>query len=185
MSIKDQIRAEIEQRMAVISMCNAHFFRGRLRAYKDILCFLDSLPDEPTSMTEEILEGKIGGIPQKETLIFEGLEEEYDRFAKSDHHQYQILIGQGGIDLARHFAEWQKEKDEKDLSDMLTVEYLRGVEWGKQDTKKQMMEEAVEVQNLVEEGRYCQEIGPIFLDERAGFKPGDKVRIIILKAEEE
>ena len=45
----------------------------------------------------------------------------------------------------------------------------------------EMMKEAVEVQNVVEEGRYCKEIGPIFLDERAGFKPGDKVRIIIVK----
>ena len=43
------------------------------------------------------------------------------------------------------------------------------------------LEESVEVLNVVEEGRYCQEIGPIFLDERAGFKPGDKVRIIIIK----
>ena len=36
----------------------------------------------------------------------EWLEEEYLRFVRSDHHQYQDLIGKGGIDLARHFAEW-------------------------------------------------------------------------------
>lgn len=39
----------------------------------------------------------------------EGLEEEYVRFAGTDHHKYQDLIGNGGIDLARHFAEWGAE----------------------------------------------------------------------------
>lgn len=50
--------------------------------------------------------------------------------------------------------------------------------------KVEALKEAVEVENVVEEGRYCQEIGPIFLDERAGFKPGDKVRIIVLPKED-
>ena len=39
----------------------------------------------------------------------EGLEEEYIRFIGTDHHKYQDLIGNGGIDLARHFAEWGAE----------------------------------------------------------------------------
>ena len=64
--------------------------------------------------------------------------------------------------------------------DCIIEVFKAGAKW----QREQMMKEAVEVQNVVEEGRYCQEIGPIFLDERAGFKPGDKVRVIVLPKED-
>ena len=76
--------------------------------------------------------------------------------------------------LARHFAQWQKEKDEK----MLSVEYLKGVEFGKQDTKEQMMKEAVEGE--VENASF----GIVYLRKNLtndGYSTGDKVRIIIVK----
>ena len=79
--------------------------------------------------------------------------EEYETFTTTNGLEeaaknYAELLPQGRVSKkysAIDFiagAKWQKEKDEKDLADMLIVEYLRGVEWGKQDTKEQMMKKA-------------------------------------------
>lgn len=91
--------------------------------------------------------------------------------------------------LRRYYnCDYPKQLEENTCSP--TIPHIVGVarhfaEWGAEHAREQMMEEAVEVQNVVEEGRYCQEIGPIFLDERAGFKPGDKVRVIVLPKDDE
>lgn len=37
------------------------------------------------------------------------LEEEYDKYIITDHHLYERLYGRGGLDIARHFAEWGAE----------------------------------------------------------------------------
>ena len=69
-------------------------------------------PDEPTSMTEEMLEGKIEGNPAKVTLIpHYGLEDEIIRYYYAN---LGMIIGPRNTKdivatIARHFAEWGAE----------------------------------------------------------------------------
>lgn len=79
-------------------------------------------------------------------------------------------------------AEWQKEQDDKELSDILTIAHLQGAD----QMKEQMLKGAVEgkigelgFHNAV----YLQE--PKWTNFLDGFKKGDKVRIIICKKEDE
>lgn len=46
---KDQVKAEIERRLKKISKSNAVFTQGKRDAYKNLLSFLDTQPDEPKS----------------------------------------------------------------------------------------------------------------------------------------
>ena len=86
---KETIRKEIERRK---EECDDHHYYldnseqslGYSLALDDILAFLDTLQEQP----------------------MEGLEDEYVRFVRTDHHQHQFLLGKAGIDIARHFAEW-------------------------------------------------------------------------------
>ena len=75
----------------------------------------DNIADEPTSMTEEILEGKIGGTPQKVTLIPEGLEAEISEWMKNGPHtNFPWCAVTDAIEItARHFAEWGAEHAKK------------------------------------------------------------------------
>lgn len=70
-------------------------------------------------------------------------------------------------------ANWQKERDE----DMLTVEYLKGAEWGKQDLKEQMMKEAIGCNAYPNDKEIWVDLA------RYGykFKEGEPCRIIIVK----
>jgi hypothetical protein len=92
----DQLKAGIERLAKLNKECakvggDKVFLEGITAGYADILSFLKSLPEQS----------------------MEGLEDEYVRFVRTDHHQYQDLIGNGGLDLARHFAEWGAEHSKK------------------------------------------------------------------------
>ena len=75
-------------------------------------------------------------------------------------------------------AKWQKEQDDKELSDLLTIAHLQGAE----QMKEQMMENALH--GWMDEDNeppydlnvICEEKIPF-----GKFKHGDKVRIIIVK----
>ena len=69
-------------------------------------------------------------------------------------------------------AKWQKEQDDKELSEKIAAAYQLGVK-----DKEQMMKEAVEV--MVTTNLANRPV--IYLDQLEGLKYGDKVRIIIVK----
>lgn len=78
--------------------------------------------------------------------------------------------------VARHFAEWQKEQNEKDLSEKIAAAYQLGL-----DKEKQIMSRAVEgeVENA--------SLGIVYLRKNLvneGHSTGDKVRIIVLPKED-
>lgn len=72
------------------------FDSGYNMALDDILRFIDSIPEEPAS---------------------EDLEEEYEKYFKA--HEIDIVLNPytNCKDIARHFAEWQKQQDEKLFKD--------------------------------------------------------------------
>lgn len=53
--------------------------------------------------------------------------------------------------FALHFVNWQKQKYDQDESDMAVIAYMDGVEKGKQMMKEQMMKDAVEASENLEE----------------------------------
>ena len=66
---------------------------------------VDNIPASVDSGAGYVIDEVYKILDSLEDKIPEGLEDEYVRFVRTDHHQYQDLIGNGGIDLARHFYE--------------------------------------------------------------------------------
>lgn len=91
------------------------------------------------------------------------------------------------MDAFKAGAEWQKEQDEKEQADLFTIVALDAA----QRAKEQMLKDAFVESLIIEDGRIELEgdqlpcLNPIILLPYPQFKPGDKVKIIVLKAEEE
>ena len=124
-----------------------------LHTYDELLSFLSALQEQP---------------------VCEGLEEEVDRyildyFDGDDEGKHYVLH------CARHFAQWQKEQDEK----MLSVEYLKGVEFGKKDTKEQMLKEAVEGR-VIDDGGDFKLVVPSLHTILKGTEDGEILKIIFI-----
>lgn len=88
MTDKEKIKEEIEYRLS-----SGKYSINSKQALEDIIVFIDSLLEEHN----------------------EDLEEEYDNYFKK--HEMDIVLNPytNCKDIARHFAEWQKQKDEKTL----------------------------------------------------------------------
>ena len=129
-SVKEQILAEIERLEGENNCGTSDFIEAKRIAYKQVKKALDTLPEHPDKYNRALKKAgewmssmnqggctilidifpELGehldpryGLPE---LPVKELEKEYARFIRTDHHQYQDLIGNGGIDFARHFAEW-------------------------------------------------------------------------------
>lgn len=129
---------------------------------------------------------------QSKPKVCEGLEEEIDQVVEIFNQDYVedgkgIQYGELNIfsdlrGIARHFAKWQKEQDDKELSEKIASAYQLGLA----DKEKQMMKEAVEGHILgeirnQEEKPYEIYAESDFLPLNGKFKMGDKVKIIIVK----
>lgn len=194
MSIKDQIRAEIERMREINKKAfkAEHIregeFLGRTQAVNHLSAFLYSLPEQPDFPTtdEQIKEflathPKIK-VPEKyknpDWLLkkpeqpVEGLEEEMDEMWLEYCEDVDYLVY---ASIARHFAEWGM--NQCPLPEDTTI-FLKGVAEG----KRLMMEEAVE--GYV---NYYEDAGGILMAEAqvgCPYHNGDKVKIIIVKENE-
>lgn len=138
---------------------------------------VDTLSEEPDKELEEEVKNYFQGYwPGTETA----------EQCNADLHFTPPAI----IRLARHFAEWQKKQDLAEIAQSkspLSVAYAnRCFENGKQAMKEQMLKDAVEGK-IYGYGDGSYELVASWLDmpENPIYKDGDKVRIIVLKAEEE
>lgn len=107
----------------------------------------------------------------------EGLDEAAEEYSNSiafcgNDKEIKLAKEQSKCDF-KAGAEWQKEQNDKDLSEKIAAAYQLGLA----NKEKQMMKEAVEV--MVTTNLANRPI--IYLDELKGFQYGDKVRIIIVK----
>ena len=110
MSIKEQIRAEIDKRYAEyrakMKTDDFTYYEGMADALDLFEQFIDSLPDEPTSMTEEMLEGfDVGREVQR---VFD--EPTPDDINKEIERYYFDNLSK----IARHFAQWGAEHAKKE-----------------------------------------------------------------------
>lgn len=182
-TIIDKIRAEIERQIADLqhkedrawdSMDeygdeDAMWYQGGRKSLVRLLSFLDTLESEKP----------IGGLEEEMAKFIETF-----GWGKTKHLAEKELISA----TARHFAQWgaerQKEQDDKELSDLLTIAHLQGAD----QMKEQMLKEAVEGV-VIKTGKHTSVRYPSFYGTDRyfygiadnQFKPGDKVRIIIVK----
>lgn len=160
-----KIRAEIERHKELFKeACDngSYYACARRDEANEILKFLSTLESEKP---------------------MEGLEEEIDRFEDwmETYNQADYPTSFTTRDIARHFAQWQKEQDDKELSDLLTIAHLQGAD----QMKEQMLKEAVEgVVCYGSKGAYIETDFLGEYDTDVYGNPGDKVRIIIVKEDE-
>lgn len=168
--IIDEIRAEIKRRFSEYNHDSSHHIQAAECA--SILDFLDTLSEDPDK----------------------SLEEEYKDYVESDPVYSKLVNRIAGLSIARHFANWQKEQDERvyrkffndrnqgDASFYDLLAYREGHRDGMDEQKEQMMKGAVEGE--VENASF----GIVYLRKNLtndGYSTGDKVRIIVLPKEDE
>lgn len=168
----EQIRTEIERRRDAIDYTNrpscAEY--NRVWAYNDVLSIIDSMPKETAS---------------------EDFEKEFNRFLddvegvpRMWHSDEQM---EWGMDIARHFANWQKEQDIRDMLKSDETDFVKCYERGQEDMKKQVLKDAID--GVVQwspdsEGLYMGAGSLRIKYDRATHgnpKEGDKVKILIIK----
>ena len=108
---------------------------------------------------------------QSKPEVSEGLEEAAKAYADDTNPADSFY------DAFKEGASWQKEKDDKELSEMIAGAY----QLGRKDEKEQMMKEAVEGW-LVANGLNDLQVKTANLGDM-GYYQGDKVRIVIVKEE--
>jgi len=167
MSIIEQIKAEVERQAKSINTATGDFAEGRRMEQRIILSFLDTLQEKsekPINPVCEDLEEEVK-VWHKNHFKAKNAWEDY-----SGHY----LDKSSQLDLARHFAQWQKDRDEA-ITDSVKFEegFKTGREVGAREQKEQMMKEAVE-------GYYDKEYGHLLCpwDFRAKLMDGQKVFII-------
>ena len=177
----EQIKAEVERRKKIYNeqlseelkdkiVCSAYGgIASLIELCDNILSFLSTLQEQP---------------------VCEGLEEEINRFEDwmETYNQADYPTSFTTRDIARHFAKWQKEKDNEVADKALTTSiklqegwYAKGIADGEKSMKEQMMKEAVE-------GEVIQDLKDVNRVKSFGKVPdwlrfGDKVRIFIVKEE--
>lgn len=182
---KETIREEIDKRYAEyrakMKTDDFTYYEGMADALDHLEQFLDTIPEQTVEGLEKEIERYWNWVTGFQPS-FAVLELTREDFAK----------------VARHFAEWQRERDDLETADLLAVAHLQGMEqqkakmieewlkdrdgcfWdgveeGKKAMEKQMMEKAVEgvAEELYNDGDVHCTVGV-----GTHFKPGDKVIII-------
>jgi len=177
-----KIRAEIER---LYKEWDEHadydrYYRGMADGLDVLEQFIDSLQDEPKEKDSKISED-IGKISQNFTKPSDdtNLDDEVIKFWNDNALAYRA----GHIaDLtflrfaAQHFTKWQKERDEKDLTEKVAAAYQLGLA-----NDGQMTKEVVDGFIFQSEEYYPKEVIGRYDGE---LKHGDKVKLIIIKVDE-
>lgn len=152
-----EIKEEIKKRIRLLDkVCNNKECETTI-AYNDILKFIDSLPEQPTSEDlDEEIKNYFSGWCMRGSR-------EQECFFKT----------------ARHFAEWQRKKDQETIELAEDHAMLAGM----MKEREEMMKDAIEVEIFREiKGNSEKEFQLRSVRfKKDGIKLGDKVKIIIVK----
>lgn len=179
---------------------------------QELLLFIDSISEEPASEVLDklviSLEETIGTNPHSREVIKEHLQiaaewgrnhfEDKSETVSEDLEEYykkgflpnewfansgQITFSEFNFFTAKHFAEWQKRKDQETIELAEDHAMLAGMN----KMKEEMMKNAVDA--TIHEGlsnKYIKEKDKDAFDKAlANFEDGDKVKIIIVKTEQQ
>lgn len=184
MTDKEKIKEEIERlknkQLSIFSKGESVEICGTtltcIGIYNQLLSFIDSLPEEPASEDfEEAFDN-----------YYDDTWDEHGGIAMVVNNCHDIWFpSQATSDFFKAGAEWQKQKDDKHIGDLQWEAYIKG----EQETKQQMMKDAVEGTVKYEIGSaeipQCDRRYQVLSDPApiTNAKLGDKVKIIILKIE--
>lgn len=195
MKIKEQIRDEIEKRIAANKTKNG-FPAGticaiRIETYEELLAFLDTLPEQPVSDHHEI-EVEFRG--EKVTIsreFYRDGERNYSTSEQDDNAIWSALRAWCEKKGITPFELYPKQPEQpveglEETADLLAIAHLQGME----QQKAKMLEVAVEG-TVVELGETYKDLS-ISASAKAlnqvlqslGLEDGDKVRLIIVKEDE-
>ena len=191
MTDKEKIRAEIEKRYRENK---ADGYSDVCEELWDILSFIDSMQEDhntsdwlqeleemPDEQVIEILE-KVNAWYNEQFANEESASEDLELAAKRILGGYACMgTFQDGkmyteecmLDICMAGANWQKEKDVRDLFMSDNRNFKKCYELGKADMKQQMMKDAVDATIPIH--------GQIWIDNNTSYKAGDKVKIIIVR----
>lgn len=158
------IKEEIEKEMSLLDRTNEYDI-GRLDELNHLVLFIDSLPEESTDKANY-------------TTKDEDLEEEIDRFEDwlNNFNQSDYPTSYTVRDIARHFAEWQKQQ----MKETLQTEYEKGL----YDMREEMMKDAVDAEVMYPASSSTLQIR-YKLPKNTELKYGDRVKIIIIKTKQQ
>lgn len=105
MTDKQKIKAEVErlkeENSIGLSEYEAGFCNGVGETCEQLLSFINSLPEEPAS---EDLEKEIKRYINEEVIVTS------ENVVISKHHEFHNFYVENLVDVARHFANWQKKQ---------------------------------------------------------------------------
>lgn len=143
-TIIEKIRAEIERlkEEAYNSISpdepkyRTHYKVGKKELCEELLSFLSDIEKEcEEKPTNQDLEKELARFYLKDLCG-----SEKDEIPEATLHHNFPIMWDDLRDIARHFAQWQKEKDNKELSEKIAAAYQLGLA----DKEKKMLKEAVE-----------------------------------------
>lgn len=107
--------------------------------------------------------------------------EQLDRFGIKPEDYTFSLDKKDMLNFARHFAEWQKQKDFEDLLKSDMTQFKKCYEKGRFDMREEMMKDAVE--GIVGGHTDIPAFINLEIEHKPNVKVGDKVKIVVLKTE--
>ena len=115
MTDKQKIRAEIESSMKAceeaFNICPSTAFGSRIDSYKALLSFIDSLPEEPVSEgIENELERFAYSLPHSADGFWPKDIDPKSVEARTKYGVHHYWSYEQVMNIARHFANWQKEQ---------------------------------------------------------------------------
>ena len=171
---KDAVLALIDNRIKegekVLKSCPSSAICGLIQGYNNAKEIINSIKVEDVDLEEEV------------EKYFEGWEDdsEYNDAVKPD---YTGVSVEECKDIARHFAAWQKLKDNEEAQHGLVVQTKTQqmcYEKGKADMKQQLKNEAVDGM-LVDDGGEMLLVVLSLPTITRSMDDGDKVKVLILK----
>lgn len=180
MNIKEQIRAEIERRMFEdYNGPDAEQNETAQGVCAGLLFFLDTIPEQPVSDHHEI-EVEFRG--EKVTIsreFYQDGEMSYSTSEQDDNAIWSALRAWCEKKGITPFELYPKQSEEE-IADLLAIAHLQGME----QQKAKMLEDAVEGEiQMRYSGCLCAKTLHAINEDK--FKLGDRVRVIVIKKENE
>ena len=191
-----KIRAEIER--LIEKNPEVEYDHGRNDVLEYLLSFIDTLEEELRNNSATTSQFVCEELEEEIEMEWDSFSKHLAEYDDDDSDEVIWLNKFSFTDIARHFANWQYQKDREKFAEIKTKTwfdgYDEGIEKGKKNMKEQMMKRAVEGEIC---GRVYDHINVRFADgvckylepknishipaDVSKYNIGDKVHIIIVK----
>lgn len=170
MTEREKIKKEIERRLDLYSIAEKDdSIFARMGELSSLIDFIDSLPEEHTDEANCTTEN-------------EDLNEELHSWMRENCDDNGFF---NQFELARHFAEWQREKNKQLVGATQKISYQHGYDEGRLDMKEELMKDAINgIMDCYDDNEWIE----ITDTDKLIVTPsiaGKKVKFIIVKEEQQ